>query len=115
MTGRSRRRSALASLMIAAAVSAGIPAGASAHRPVGKFYCYAGGTYYGFLKLKANGRYSFNDRYKGTWTYNARRKRLAFTGYFKKFYGLHKHDKEDNNAVVYVLVKGTRDEGYRCG
>ena len=104
---------ALATAAISVAIA--MPASALAHKPVGKYFCYSGGAYYGVLKLKASGRYTFNDRYSGKWTYRARTKRIGFTGYFEDFYGKHRHDAEDNNAVVYVLVKGTRDRGYRCG
>jgi hypothetical protein len=107
----------LVSLALALALSALVPAGASADRPLGKFYCYAGGTYYGYLKLKASGNYSFNDRYKGTYVYKAARHRVKFTsGYFyPKFVGIHKHDVDDDNAVVYIVLKTDHSTGYRCG
>jgi hypothetical protein len=93
-----------------------VPAGASANRPLGKFYCYAGGTYYGYLKLHANGRYSFNDKYKGTYVYKAAQRRIKFkSGYFHpEFYGVHTHDADDGNSVVHLRARGTT-AGYRCG
>jgi hypothetical protein len=92
------------------------PAGASAHKPTGKFFCWANGTYYGHLKLRANGTYAYNDSYTGTWTYKRRQRRVKFTsGYFHpEFYGVHRHDADDNNAVVYLRARGTT-AGYRCG
>ena len=113
---RFRGKSVVASLVAVIALFSLVPAIASANRPLGKFYCWAGGTYYGYLKLRANGTYSFNDRYRGTYVYRAAKRRVRFTsGYFHpEFYGVHRHDADDDNAVVYLRVRGST-AGYRCG
>jgi hypothetical protein len=100
------------------ALCALLPAAASAHRPSGKYFCWADGTYYGYLKLKQSGKYSFNDRYDGTWTWKRAQKRIKFTsGYFSpEFYGVHKHEAgdRDRKGTVFLRARGTT-AGYRCG
>jgi hypothetical protein len=108
-------RHALVAVVLAAMLGALFAAPASAHRPSGKYFCWSDGTYYGYLKLRASGRYSFNDRYKGEWAWKPGQKRIKFTsGYFHPdFYGVHKDDG-DANGTVYLRVRGS-SAGYRCG
>ena len=107
-----------ATLAALAAAAALLPATAAAHRPSGKYFCWSDGTYYGYLKLRASGNYSFNDRYKGTWTWKRGQKRVKFTsGYFSpEFYGVHRHESGDSDpkGTVFLRARGTT-AGYRCG
>jgi hypothetical protein len=112
-------RRTLAALIATTALLALIPAAASAHKPAGKYFCWSDGTYYGYLKLKAgSGKYSFNDRYTGEWTWKRRQKRIKFTsGYFSpEFYGVHRHESGDSDpkGTVFLRARGTTGT-FRCG
>ena len=79
-------------------------------------YCRESANY-GLLKLKPSGRYSFNDKYTGTYVWKPARQRVKFTsGYFSPdFVGIHRHDADDGTAVVYVVLKSDHGKGWRCG
>lgn len=112
------RRQALVAVVVAAMLAALFAAPASASRPSGKYFCWSDGTYYGYLKLRDSGRYSFNDRYKGEWVWKAAQKRIKFTsGYFNpEFYGVHRHESgdKDRKGTVFLRARGTTGE-FRCG